>query len=300
MLTLLQSYLFTGVTGNVAYDIVVKFWRQTFGKDLQDLFLDAFEQVLDGQRSALRRYGEAAELDRETLRRALRGDLDVNRASWSDLEQDEFVRRLAQEMHQRQALTIGGHNLSPDEYQGLLRRLVQGAVANLRRKVLENETAFNHVLLAETSGNRQQLHAVRAYLAERLDLSLQKLEQIEAQTRPVPKILEQVQTQGQLLQQVADDVQALRPLPPTPPSAHVRSDAESAPGASSRARLEQRRREHQTRWDTLGGRILALQKDLDQEIDGERRRTLESRLADRRVERDQVEAALYEIERRLE
>ena len=99
------------------------------------------------------------------------------------------------------------------------------------------------------------------------------------------------------------DVQALHPPRQTPPDGSPiteRDDDATPSGDSSRARLEQRRREHQTRWDDLSGRIQALQKDLGQEMDGERRQTLESRLADRRAERDQVEAALHKIERRLE
>ncbi len=236
MFTLLKDYFFTGITGNLAYDALTKFWQQTFGKDIEELYLDAFEQAIATQRSVLLRYGELVELDRAALHRALHRDMrvDVNRETLSLLNEDEFIHQLVVALHARQALMIGGHNLTVDEYRHLLRNLIRQANAHLRQKVLENETAFKHILLAEVGGNRQQLSEVRHYLAERFDLApvLQKLDVIEDQTRLVPEIQDEIQSQSEILHKVAGSVQALsdRKAPPASPGSTYVTYIEHASG----------------------------------------------------------------------
>jgi hypothetical protein len=339
MFALLKDYFFTGVTGDLAYDALKTFWQRVFGKDLEDLYLDAFEQAVAAQRSVLSRYGERVELDQAALHRVLHADLrvDVNRETLSRLNEDEFIQQIVAAMHARQVLMIGGHNLTTDEYQSLLRKLIQQANANLRQQALENEAAFHQILLAEVGGNRQQLDEVQRYLAERFDLApiLQKLDAIEDQTRLVPEVRDVVQSQHELLQQVADDVQALRDqeapqassgpiysirienarnlaigngaqVVQTGQESHASADetregvAFSVPGTTHRQRLAQRQRELETRWNDLTGRIEAVQRDLGVETDGERKHTLKRRLADLQAERDQVDARLAQIERQLE
>ena len=210
MLTFLQNYFFTGVTGNTAYDILKNFWQQVFGKDLEEIYLDAFEQAVTNERPRLNRYGDLVELEREVLRRALRTDLamNVNQTSLSDLSEAEFCQRLAETMHTRQVLIIGGHNLTIEDYQQLLRNLIRHATAILRQKVLENEAAFNQMLLTEVQGDRSQLSEVQSYLTDRFDLTLQKLDSIESQTRLVPEILDTVKGQSKFLEDFRAEIQA--------------------------------------------------------------------------------------------
>ncbi|MCL4298990.1 MAG: hypothetical protein KJ077_24850 [Anaerolineae bacterium] len=237
MFELLQNYFFTGVTGNTAYAILQKFWQKLFGKDLEDLYLDAFEQAVTNERLRLSRYGDLVELDRQVLRQVLRAELQiqVDRATLFDLSAEEFTQQLAEAMHDRQTLVIGGHNLGREDYQQLLRNLIRQAVSILRQKVLANETAFNEVLLAEVQDNRQHASEVQTYLRLRFDLVLEKLETIETQTRPIPEILTRMENQGSLLEQMSDDLKTLRrqgeetpaSSPPTSPK------PASAPGGST-------------------------------------------------------------------
>jgi hypothetical protein len=212
MFDFLQSYFFTGVTGNIAYEALKKFWRQVFGKDLETLYLDAFEQAVADERLRLSQYGDLVELDREALRRALRAELHLNveQAGLAGLSADDFIQQLAEAMHRRQALIIGGHNLTVEDCQQLLRNLIRYATTIMREKVLANEASFNEVLIGEVEGNQRQLVEVQSYLSTRFDLALQKLNTIETQTRPIPDILTMVQNQSDLVGQMAEDVQAIR------------------------------------------------------------------------------------------
>lgn len=176
---LLDKYIFSGVPSNAVWDLIRGTWEKVNDRSWEDLYLDAFQVALEEERPHLARYanGEIA-LERETLRQVLNHDLGapVPTMSLGALIDKQFATTLASAMAERQALTIGGHNLSQDDYAQLVHRLVRQAMASFRELVLRNPLAFHQAMLGETLENRSLLLETQAYLNERFDLMSQQLD----------------------------------------------------------------------------------------------------------------------------
>jgi hypothetical protein len=214
LLVFLKNFIFPGVVGNTTYDIAKHFWSKAFSKGLEELYLDAFSEAVENQRPQLEKYGSPVSLDREALSKALRHDLyiDLDSTNLTFLSANEFVRNLAPLLEQNQVITIGRHNLSTVDYEQLVSNLIRSTYSIFRQRVLENEDIFNDVLLSEIHANRQQLSDVRAYLVDRFNLTLGKIDLILERTEVLPRIAEQTD----LLPKISRDIEKLlkKELPP--------------------------------------------------------------------------------------
>lgn len=184
MFEILQNYFFSGVTGNVVYNVLKKFWQQRFRKDLEELYLDAFEEAVTYQQDHFKKYEGLNKLDREGVRQTLRANVasNLDQTSLSDLSEDQLVQRLAEALHNQAIPIIGGHNLSFEDYQQLLRNLIHQTNSILRRKITKNEEVFNQILLTEVQENKQQLEQICTFLDKKFNMNLIQLEAIKKDT----------------------------------------------------------------------------------------------------------------------
>lgn len=202
----------SGVGGNWVYDLLLKFWEQVTGTDRETLYLDAFAQAIIDSEGILRKYGEPVRLERQALLAALHQDLltDVNRSTLSALDQETFVTQLAQAMCDRDVLQIGGHTLSSEDMQQVLRNLIHQTHSILRQKILEHPDAFNDVLLAEVQENHQKILEVKRLLETQLNITLQQIDTIAGYTRLIPALYQEMQDQGKVQTQMAEVIKTVQ------------------------------------------------------------------------------------------
>jgi hypothetical protein len=180
LINLLDNYIFSGVPSNAAWDLIKVAWEKASQKSWEELYLDAFQVAVDEVRPRLAAYAEEGEvaLDRSALSKVLHHDLGtaVGALPFSKLSSEEFAMKLAGAMEAHSVLVIGGHNLSPDDYAQLLRNLVCQANTRFKAAILADELAFRRVLLDEALTNQALVDDVQVYLADRFDLSEQRLQ----------------------------------------------------------------------------------------------------------------------------
>ena len=180
MFGLLESYIFTGMAGNAAYEIAKSFWKKTVGKDLNELFLDTFDQSVNSERERLSKFGDHIQVDRVTLLHIVESKLsNSEHAKIAQLNEDEFTHYLAKVLRENSVLVLGNHNLDPESYDQILRNLLRQTKANFRRKVVENQAIFNDILLTEVENDRAELLSITDFLEERFGLVLSRLNDLK-------------------------------------------------------------------------------------------------------------------------
>lgn len=177
---LLNSQLFSGVPSNAVWDLIKVTWEKVTARSWEDLYLDAFEAALSSERPRLAKYGDGdIGLDRDTLRQVLHYDLGAPVASLEvgTLSDEQFSTGLAVALENRQALTIGGNNLSEEDYAQIVRGLVRRATATFRASVLSDQAAFQRAMMAEALDNRELLRQTQEYLGSHFQLVLARLDE---------------------------------------------------------------------------------------------------------------------------
>jgi hypothetical protein len=196
LLGAISSYIFFGVPSNAAWDIIKLAWEKANEKDWEEIYLEAFQAAVAEMRPSLARYADGdIGLDEKSLRQALHRDLQaaVDVTSVGDLTAEEFTKRLAGALCERQALTIGGHNLSEPDYAQLTRNLVQQAISLFKKLVIKNESAFRKAILAEVMGNEELTRSIGAFLSSRFELTLGNLHIIEQKLDDQSEKLDQIE-----------------------------------------------------------------------------------------------------------
>jgi tetratricopeptide (TPR) repeat protein len=176
MITLLNvflGYVVGGVVGNTAHDLAKRFWQAAFGKDLEDLLIGSFTKAVKKQKQQLAKYGDPVTLDRASVRVALHRDLhaDLDLSTLAVLSSEEFSKRLAPILSERQLLIIGGHNLATADYEQLISTVARIARGVLRKAVAENPAVYNAVMLDEARKRNLQFDELRAALKSHTDLT---------------------------------------------------------------------------------------------------------------------------------
>jgi len=119
-----------------AFDVLKTIVEQATRKSWEDLFLDAFDDVVN----------------RQELVKVLRYDLKINvdTSTFSTLTSNEFVTKLAQAMAVNRALEVDDDTLSTEDYNQLTRNSIHKAQVRFREVVLSNQEAINRALLDGT------------------------------------------------------------------------------------------------------------------------------------------------------
>lgn len=168
---LLDSTFFSGVPSNAVWDLMKFGWSKVTEKSWEDLYLEAFQQALNDTRPLLSKYaasdGEIG-ISEDALQKALRRDLLIDPASisYSTTIDEQFASRLAVAMVKGSVLTIGGHNLSQDDYIQIIHNLVKRARANFKTAILNNEEMFRRAMLDESQMVKVQLGDVQSALSD--------------------------------------------------------------------------------------------------------------------------------------
>lgn len=192
LLDILDNYIFSGVPSNAAWDLIKFAWEKANEKGWEELYLEAFQLAISEEHSRLAHYADGdIDLDEEALRRTLHQDLTVavDSMSVSDLAAEQFIQGLAVALCERQALIIGGHNLSEADYMQLMLNLVKQATSLFKQSVLENEPAFRQAILAEITDNQALVREVQTYLSVHFSLALDKLESIYTDLQAIKRHL---------------------------------------------------------------------------------------------------------------
>jgi tetratricopeptide (TPR) repeat protein len=203
---ILSGYAFSGVPSNAVYDLIKKAWQTVTHKTWEELYLGAFQTALEEARPFLAKYvredGVIA-IDQTELQQIFHQELDIDATTFSELNSDEFVSRLAQVMVDRSILIIGGHPLSNQDYAHLILNLLDQVKVHFKQSVLSDSTILNRVLLEESLKNQTLAEETVRYLGMQFDLVLSKLEVIEAKidqfseerTVPIAQLAKEISTQ---------------------------------------------------------------------------------------------------------
>lgn len=173
-LAILEAYIFTGIVGNTAYDLVKSGWVAATHKEWEELYIDSFRSAFEEQRENLVKYTHNGDthLDTDQIRKALYQDLEMplDLEAMTTLSDDEFTNRLAKALHKRKIIIIGGHNLNEVDYANLVHRLVQLAISFFKQNILANEKIFRQAVLKEAKGNREALKTLESLMFSKFDL----------------------------------------------------------------------------------------------------------------------------------
>jgi hypothetical protein len=222
LLTLIGGLIFGGVPSNAVYDLLKTGWETATARSWESLYLDAFDAALASERPRLAKYADGdISLDRETLSRVLHNDLaaPVGLMGVGALTDEKFVADLSTALANRQALMIGGHNLSEEDYGQIVRVLVHHASTAFRASVLADPDAFQEALLTESLDNRELLRETQAYLGSHFQLMLARLDE-----------------HGMMLEKILANTEDIKKVPQPQPLAEI--DASTANAAAQQSRLD--------------------------------------------------------------
>ena len=213
LLELLDGHIFSGITGNVTYDLLKSAWSRVTRRSWETLYLDSFHTAVIDARPHLVAYAQAdgeITVNQDELVRALHSDLQIGPklARLSALSDEEFIAALADAMVERSVLVIGGHALSREGYTQITRNLVRSATRHFHLSIFADEEVFRQALLTETQHNtdlvEELLRSLRAY-------SRGVVEQLEQISTDVVEIKQQMPTLAQV-NEVLHAVQAIPAL----------------------------------------------------------------------------------------
>ena len=192
-LGILEAYIFTGITGNTAYDLIKSGWVAITNKSWEQLYIDAFQSAIEEQRENLAKYTDNGDIHIDTshIRKALHQDLDmpIDLGTMTALTDDQFANRLSKALYKREALIIGGNNLSEFDYASLVNRLVQLAVVSFKRSILSNDQAFREAVLKEAEGNQETLRIIEGLLVSKFNLIFHDLQDIKETLHEIRRLL---------------------------------------------------------------------------------------------------------------
>jgi tetratricopeptide (TPR) repeat protein len=182
---------FSGVPSSAVYDVLKQLWQKMSKRDWNNLFLDAFEQVIRDEQPRLQQYVKGdgdIDIDRGALSKILHQELDQDVLSprYSELTNDGKVSVLVQAMVEQDVLILGGHSLSQTGYRHLIWNLVQKVKDKFKAAILQRPQLYQEVLLDETLGNRQVIEQASQYLSQEFNLIQSQLTAIERQINHLP------------------------------------------------------------------------------------------------------------------
>lgn len=180
LLALLDRYIFSGITGSFAWEILKSGWQKTTRKSWEYLYLESFSIAIQKMHKQLMQYAVdgVIELDNESFHRALHYELavDVNDKSFNDMGAEKFLALLGDALFKKQALIIGGNNLSKDDYINLISQVTQQAREIFRNSILTNEFAFRQAVMADSQSNQAYLSEIFSYIKLQFNLLEQKID----------------------------------------------------------------------------------------------------------------------------
>lgn len=187
---LLDNTFFSGVPSNAIWDLMKLGWNKVTEKSWEDLYLESFQQAVNDAKPLLSKYADSdgeIEISKDALEKALRRDLAVNPSTiaYDKINDEQFASQLATAMVKGSVLTIGGHNLSQDDYTQIIYNLVQRARANFKTAILANQEMFRCAMLDESQVVKAKLgdvqlvlQNIQEWLASQFDLTIPLLHEI--------------------------------------------------------------------------------------------------------------------------
>lgn len=198
-LSLLDSYIFSGVPSNIVWDLIKYAWQEATTKNWEELYLDSFSLAIEDFRPYLLcKVDGDIDLDKEAIYKIIHQDLgeDINSKGLHELTDEYFSDRLATELAKKDVLILGGHNLDKSEYSIFVQKLVERSNHIFKQSILENEVAFRYALITGNEENINIIYDLRDYLFENFSVTLSQLENIE----------QRLETQGDLLLKVETEI----------------------------------------------------------------------------------------------
>lgn len=192
LLALLNSYIFSGVLGNAAYDTVKRAWEHIPHKDWENLYLEAFLEATEESEQHLLRYTDGdIVLDESILKRVLHQNMavDINSQTLSEISETQFIERLSTALAEAEALSLSGHTLNKEDYTQILRNLAQSATRRFKQTILQHDSSFHDALYREVNGNQQILQSILVVLDKRFEIQITQLNRIEDAIRDLPTLV---------------------------------------------------------------------------------------------------------------
>lgn len=143
MAEFLFSSIASEVMGSTAYDVVRNWWQRRHRKDIDEVYVEAFGRAAIALEPMLQHYAESgAEISVQTdlLREVLRANTARLIPSGGDLR--GFLRSLTAKLQDTQVLIIPGHQLSSQDYQALLLKVLELAWQNIFAELSYDEILF--------------------------------------------------------------------------------------------------------------------------------------------------------------
>jgi hypothetical protein len=192
---LINTYLFTGVTGNTAYDALKIGLDTVLQKDWEELYLDAFQRAIEQEKQLLTKYSDngQVELSTEDLKRVIREEIafPIKEIRISALSSDSFIKQLATAMSKQEVLLIGGNRLNQQDYESLIRCIIRVAHTRFRDAITQNESMFKSTILRELESNHLAVESIENFLSEQLALNTRLLTQVSEHVKSQEDLLNQ-------------------------------------------------------------------------------------------------------------
>jgi hypothetical protein len=194
LLGVLNTYIFTGLTSNLAYDLVKSGWEEVTRKNWNELFFDAFQLAMHDLKPSLSKYGDYLEIDESKVRQVLNQDLAINLsdAEITFLKIEDLSQTISTRLAEKEALVIGGHNLSQTDYEQLVYRLLEQVKKIFRTSILSNEIAFREMVLRQSESNQTSILEVGAYLSKQHMVFMKFAAEIQADLNTIKSDVRQI------------------------------------------------------------------------------------------------------------
>lgn len=173
-----------GLFSKAAWELVEKAWRTVRRKPLEELYVESFLTAVEDARPRLARYTRDGEVsvDQAALRDSLRTTLGPSpgRVTPATVRDERFMTNLANALHERSAVIIGGHNLTRLEYVQVAYKLALKAARRFEDALTRDGEAFRRALLWEERENASTVQEILGIL-EQLNCRIDSLDTIAAE-----------------------------------------------------------------------------------------------------------------------
>ena len=185
----------SGIPSNAIYDLSLKIWQNITNKTWEELYLDAFDKALKESKPYLKKYTcnqGKIEVDKQKIELFIRKYFCSNSTKVSGLTNDNFISELSLAMEEDSILILGGNQLTSEDYQSLIRRLIEKATSAFKESISSNPQAVYTALLEESLGIENTARKNLSLLEKCFSVTLPQLDRIESKVDSLDSVVQQL------------------------------------------------------------------------------------------------------------
>lgn len=125
-------------------------WDEEIGKkSWEDFYVEALSDAVKKMQPSLEKHvekGEEIGVNKKAFIDAIRQDLAINFEDINQISENDCSKEFLDALVKRDALILGGHNLSEEGYKNFTFHLIQAARGLFYQKVIDHEGAYKKAL----------------------------------------------------------------------------------------------------------------------------------------------------------